>query len=331
MPRKDPLSARESFTPPTFTFRENPTVVWQPPYRCATCDREYDSQERNFYKTHSELYAASNGYGVVCRSCLESYYKHAAEKLHGDEHGALLHIAQMMDWFVSDEIIDDVLAKANAKNPVGQLAMRMNRKGYPEGTYLDSLIQGTVATKRTEYITVEQRLENEEAKLIDAEEEKVDPRAVDLFGIGYDAREYKILLQHYDMLTKQFVNADNVQDSLIKDLCTTKLMQMQQRGDPDAYVKLTRSYQDTLKNSGLKTRSADEYADDESATWGQFIAQVEKFSPAEFYEQDELYKDVDGIGDYIQRFFTRPTLNYFGKTNEKDPEFSLTDEEINGE
>lgn len=320
MPRKGPLSASESFVPPEFA-REDTTKVWQKPYRCSCCNREYDSQQGNFYKTRSDLYSAANGYATVCKKCLDSYYTHSVALLRNDEHQALLHIAQMLDWYVSDQLIDDILANPSTKKPVGELARRLSIKGAPEGTYLDAIVDGVVSVST---------VVSDDAAA-EPEQREADPRAVELFGPGYDPEEYDILIQHYDMLAQQFPTVDYVQDSSLKDLCFNKLLQYQSRGDPDKFVKLVKSYQETLSSTGLKQKSVSDYADEESATWGQFIAQVERLSPADLYEQEELYKDMDGIGDYIQRFFTRSTLNYFGKTNEKDPEYSLTDEEINGD
>lgn len=317
LPKRSPLTAEDTFEPPAFTKKtKDPTVVMQPPYHCHCTYKDYAEQKGNFYVVGGELFAANNGYFPVSKTALEGYYNHLVTET-GDVGMALHRVAQYLDLYINDDMIDSIKA-SNDKNPISKLAILARKNPNTNKTYLDVMREQRIA----EQLRSGKSDEKEQAKI------EVDPRAVELFGIGYEPGEYAILMQHYDMLTKQFENADGVQDSLMRDLCTTKLLQMQQRNDTQAYTQLTKLYADTLKNSGLKTRKADEYADDETATWGQFIAQVEKYSPAEIYEKEDIYKDVDGIGDYITRFFTRSTLNYFGKTDEKDPEFSLTPEEI---
>lgn len=326
VPRKEPMTTAEAFEPPKFTKRiVRPDVVMQPPYYCHCTFKEFQDQKGNFLKTNGDLFAANNGFFPVSTDAMEMYYQHIVDET-GSERIALHRVAQLLDLYINDEIIDAVLAAAAGKNPVGRLCLKSRTKAYADKTYVDTMREEEAARAAAADMISTLRPAN-----VSDDEAESDPRAIELFGIGYRPHEYEILMQHYEMLTKQFENADGVQDSLMRDLCTTKLLQMQSRNDPDAYAKLTKLYSDTLKSSGLKTRTAEDYADDEAATWGQFIAQVERFSPAELYETPDLYKDVDQIGDYIERFFTRPTLNYFGKTNDKDPEFSLTEEEINGE
>ena len=320
VPKKE-LTAADTFEPPQFAKRtKNPDVVMQPPYHCHCNYKDYPEQKGNFFQVQGELFAANNGYFPVSKNAMEGYFQHLVQQT-GDQRIAIHRVAQYLDLYVNDEIIEMMLTAPDGNITVGKLAQRSRMHQYAGKTYLDTMLEGGSPIIE---------LKPEEPEKPTLEQTELD-RAVELFGIGYAPEEYAILLQHYDMLTKQFDNADGVQDSLMRDLCTTKLMQMQARNDPDGYAKLTRLYSDTLKSSGLKTRSVDDTADDEKATWGQFIEQIERFAPAELYQQEELYKDVDGIGDYITRFFTRPTLNYFGKTDEKDPEFSLTDKEVNGE
>lgn len=314
-PKKEPTAA-DTFEPPKFAKRvKNPEAVMQPPYYCHCNYKDYPEQKGNFFQVGGELFKANNGYFPVSKSAMEGYFQHLVQET-GDQRIAIHRVAQYLDLYVNDEIINMMLTAPDGNITVGKLAQRARMSQYAGKTYLDTMLEGQSAITE---------LNKKDDMQVD--EDRLD-HAVKLFGLGYEPDEYMILLQHYEMLQQQFENADGVQDSLMRDLCTTKLMQMRARGDPDAYTKLTKLYADTLKSSGLKTRSADEYSDDEAATWGQFIAQVERYSPAEIYEKEDLYKDEDGIGDYIRRFFTRSALNYFGKTDEKDPEYSLTPEEI---
>ena len=314
---KRELTAQDTFEPPSFAKKKkDPNVVMQAPYFCHCTYKSYPEQKGNFFLVGGELFVANNGYFPVSKDAIEGYFQHLVQQT-GDQRVAIHRVAQYLDLYVNDEIINMMLSAPDGNITVGKLAQRSRMHQYVGKTYLDTMLEGQSAI-------IELNKKDEEPAI----DQAVISKGMDIFGPGYEPEDYAILMQHYDMLTKQFENADAVQDSLMRDLCTTKLMQMKNRDDPDAYSKLSKLYQDTLKNSGLKTRTVDDYADDASATWGQFIAQVERYAPADIYEKEDLYKDVDGIGDYITRFFTRSTLNYFGKTDEKDPEFSLTQDEI---
>lgn len=321
LPRKGPLTATQMFTPPEFA-REDVNKVWQAPYRCSCCNRLYDTQQGNFYKTKSDLYSAANGYLTICKKCGDAYYEHSVVKLRS-EHQALLHIAQMFDWYVSDQMIDEVLANPNTKKPLGELAKRLNRTNAPEGTYLDALIDGVVA------IAPEQSDGDESTETEDA----VNPRAVELFGPGFTAQEYELMVQHYDKLLKQFENADGLQESIILALCQihTAGQIAYIRKDMEGFEKMQRLYNQTVKDDRLKAKKNDANADDDSATWGTILAMVEQYAPADAYQQDDFYRDVDGVDQYMRQTYLRSVANYFGKTDERDPDFSLTDEEILGD
>jgi hypothetical protein len=146
------------------------------------------------------------------------------------------------------------------------------------------------------------------------------------FGTGYTKSEYRAIDLHYTMLKEQAASDDIVTDSLIKDLCAIKVQQNRalQSGNAEQYEKMTKLYQSTLSSANLNPKNAkDTKLNDPDECWGVLVRNVEKYVPADIYKDDKLFKDFDGIKDYITRFLYRPFKNLFTKQYEKDPEFSI--------
>lgn len=314
-----PPTAAEKFQPPEFTKKPvNPDVIIQPPYYDLCTAKMYEVQDGNFYTTPSELFAGNTTFYPISKASLDKYYIHLLYKLDHNQEMALDRIAQLMDLYVNDELIATAISASEKKSPVGILVRYCNMVQYRGKTYMDTMIERFEAQEK-------------ERKRNAGEVVDTDKRAIELFGFGYKPDEYAILLQHYEMLTKQFSNADGVQDAMIKDLCDIKVMQMNAKssGDADGYSKLTKLYQDTLKNSGLKLRSDDTaFSNDENACFGVWRGMIEQHCPAEIYQDTKLFEDVDSVKDYFRRFILRPVINFFSGRNEMDPEYNLTEEEM---
>lgn len=54
---------------------------------------------------------------------------------------------------------------------------------------------------------------------------------------------------------------------------------------------------------------------------------IEKYTPAEYYKNQELFKDYDNIKDYFDRFILRPLKNLMHGTVDRDYEYRVKEEE----
>ena len=286
-------------------------------YRCSDCGDFYPDQ-KNFYRSMSPLFSGNNGYFPVCKTCVRNYYDYLVEYYSGNEEKALDRMCSVMDLYYSDALA--VASKGvNTSTPrISSYISKTQMKQYSDKgtTYLDTI-------KDRNNCTIENFDDIEEVN--ESGEKVVSPRLIKQWGFGYEPEEYSLLQEHYKMLTTQFTNADAVQDALIKDLCTIKVLQTRamKKGDPDSFDKFTKLYHSTLKAGGLKTRSETDNVGDADACWGNFVLDVEKFVPAEIYKDKTLFDDVDGIKDYFNRFIVRPFKNFFTGSTDEDEEFSI--------
>ena len=161
-----------------------------------------------------------------------------------------------------------------------------------------------------------------------SEESTISASAVDRWGIGFTEADYKLLDDHYRLLKKFNPNCDNNQEIFVKDLCYTKLLQMKAmrgEGKSDDFDKYTRLYRDTFKQAGLKTIQETDNSSEE--TLGVTLATIAQYTPEEYYKDKKLYKDFDGLGEYIKRFITRPLRNLQHGTTDRDPEYCVKDKD----
>lgn len=287
-------------------------------YRCTVCGKMFRVQKGNFYVSHSMLYEGNNGFITVCRACSEKYYTYLTDFLSGNEEKALDRICSTFDWYYSDEIVASSkkisATQSRLSVYVRQMNLTQNRdKGI---TYLD-----TIRDRSTGVIDTVEDLE----EINESGEKVISSKLIKQWGFGYEPEEYSMLAEHYKILTTQFTNADAVQDALIKDLCTIKVLQNRamKKGDADSFDKFTKLYHSTLKAGGLKTRSETDTLDDENACWGNFVKDIEVHVPADIYMNKKIFDDVDKVKEYFDRFILRPVKNFFSGSRIQDSEFSV--------
>ena len=86
---------------------------------------------------------------------------------------------------------------------------------------------------------------------------------------------------------------------------------------------LSNSYKAMFEAAELKADSADISND----SFGRWIMDIEKYCPAEFYQDKKKYHDFFGIVEYIERFMFRPLKNLIFGTKEKEKEYWINDED----
>ena len=288
-------------------------------FMCTCCGKKYTTQKNNFSKSASPLYQSNDGYLNICNSCRDAYYYRLVDLYNGNQAHAIRHFCQQFDIIFHEDALTasrqisadrSRISHYQAKKNLGQTA----RIG---STYIDG-IKYDYQNKLDDVIE-----SREQAK---SEDSTITASAVDRWGVGFTEADYKLLDEHYRMLKKYNPNCDNNQEIFIKDLCYTKLLQMKAmrgEGKSDDFDKYTRLYRDTFKQAGLKTIQETDNSSEE--TLGVTLSIISQYTPEEYYRDKKLYKDFDGLGDYIKRFITRPLRNLQHGTTDRDTEYCVKD------
>lgn len=286
---------------------------------CVCCGKHYKLRKGNFPHTLSPLFAANDGYLPICKHCVDSYYNQLVEFFSGNEEKAMERITQIADWYYLDDIWASTRKISADRSRVGAYPSKMQLPQWTmKGTtYLDTL--------RDRASVVLQSYDNFE-ELKEQGETGVSKAQLKRWGLGFEEAEYRQLDEHYKSLCEKIDTTDVIQDNLARDLCEIKIQQIRARNKPDAdmFQKFTKLYQETLKSANLKVKSGEmSTLTDAEVCWGNFVRDVEKYAPAEIYMDRQLFSDVDGIKEYLERFVLRPVRNFFMGTREMDPEFSI--------
>lgn len=154
--------------------------------------------------------------------------------------------------------------------------------------------------------------------------------AIKKWGAGFKAEDYAEMNRHYALLKAANPRADGNQKNYIMDCCRIKMHQLKasRDGSLDSFQKMTELYTKTY-NAG-KLKSVGDGALAEDFTFGVTAETIEKYTPAEYYKNKELYRDFDNIGEYAERHIFRPLKNIILGTRDKDHEFYVKDEEDGG-
>lgn len=277
-------------------------------HRC--CDCGIVKPDNEFHKSNSRLFSGL-GHVPICRDCLEQEYR-KYRLMYNDDQKAMRRICMLIDVYYSEKIFqscnhdgDGVVSGYIAKTRIGRNRGR---------TFDTSIEEGLITLDASDTNTKEE-----------VQEETISPRLISKWGVGLLKDEYDELEKHYKYLKDSNPNCDSNQEIFITELCYTKMQQMKaiREGNVDDYKKLSDTYRNTFSQAKLQT-GKDQSASD-SFTLGVTIETIEKYTPAEYYKDKTLYKDMDGIGDYAKRFILRPLRNLMHGTHDRDEEYHVID------
>lgn len=288
-------------------------------FTCLCCGKHYERQKPNFPASFSPLFAANNGKLPWCKKCVDQYYDQLAGYFSGNEEKAIERMCQLADWYYSDQTWAMTANHPSDSTRAGMYPSKMQlSQNIRNGTtYLDTIRERASAVIQ-DYDEFEDLQEQGETG--------ITKRQIKTWGLGYEEAEYKQLDEHYRSLRDVIDTSDMVQDTLARDLCEIKIQQIRARnkGDADTYQKFVKLYQDTLKTVNIQAKKSEaEMMNDDHACWGNLVRDMERYCPAEYYKDKQLYRNEDGFKDYLARIVARPVRNFFLGTREMDQEFCI--------
>lgn len=290
--------------------------------KCCCCGETLSITK--YYKSYSNFY--SKGILPICKDCFGRKFGEYARVFKSNKI-AMQRMCMAFDIYFNETAFDKCDTKDDAV--VGKYFRNLNLGQHSEKSFDDSLKDGIFefSGERKKVNGVRVAYVDEYDNVQEETDVKINPKDIEQWGIGFEPSDYIVLNNHYKTLKKANTNTDDNQEIFIKDLCYAKMLQMKalRKNDIDNYNRLTDSYRKTFQQSGIKV--VKESSSVEDVSFGVSIDTIERYTPAEFYKNQNLYKDFDGIGDYIRRFLLRPLRNLQFGTTDKDNEFYVKNEE----
>jgi len=134
------------------------------------------------------------------------------------------------------------------------------------------------------------------------------------WGTGCSEEEYSFLEGEYNDWAKTKDTEEKSVAILIKELCLQELKIRRKRNEGQDISKqdletLTMIMDKAAVSPGiLKENTSNKSAN----AYGVWLKDIETFTPAEWIENQKLFKDIEGIDQYVNRHFGRALKNYVG-------------------
>lgn len=290
-------------------------------YKCFCCGKGYNGQQKNnFHKSPSPLFQSNDGFLPWCKECTDKYMVGLTALYSGNEEHAIEHFCIQSDWVYDIEPMKAAREISSDRSRISHYAAKKNLNVGGKKSYIDSL-KCSYENKQHEAIQSKEEIKEKEVS--------VTGTAIDRWGVGLTEWDYNILEDHYKMLKKNNPNCNNNQEIFIKSLCNINwLMSKMLRSkncDTSKYSTLVDQYSKTFNKAGLMTIAEKDASNDE--TFCMTLGFISDYTPEEFYQNKELYKDWDNIGEYIDRHITRPMINLETGSDIRDTEYFVPEDD----
>ena len=134
------------------------------------------------------------------------------------------------------------------------------------------------------------------------------------WGKELDDEDYQFLESEYSSWAKTKDTDDKATDILIKEICLHQLNMKKSREDGDGIKKSDVDILTTLMDKCNVTpdRQKENSSNKSANAYGSWVKEIETLSPAEWVENKKMFKDVEGIDQYVKMTYDRAVKNYIG-------------------
>ena len=247
----------------------------------------------NFYQA-TDRYLDSNGYMSVCKDCVNEML----DKMlitEGTLERALLKVCRVMNVKYDERVIQAFQKGLNTREEHGQevrgifglYKSKLSSVGPRSGN-------GTEPTTDQDFTFYEP--DNEAVKRIMEVEMEEKEYFEDTWGQGMTPDDYQFLENEFTKWKRTTKCDSQGEIILVKELCykQNEIRKLRIEGKSvDASVK---SLQEIMKNSALTPALQNAASSGKNAeTFGNWVKEIEAMEPAEWYQDQTKYRDMDGI------------------------------------
>lgn len=290
------------------------TTVKNETYKCWCCGTEFKKLQGNFTPTNFPLFK-NYGFYPVCRRCTDKFFPEMVAFFDGSEEKAIEFICMMYGLYFNESPLAASRKISEHRSRMHTYISKINIKPWVGLSWLDTL--------KERFIESEKPIENmDDIEDVDSQY-KLTPKMIKFWGAGYEPKVYTTLQGYYDELLKLCVEKPDVKkQKMMKNLCLLEYqMSVNIQAGKDIGT-LSNSYKTMFEAAELKA----DVADTSNDTFGRWIMDIEKYSPAEYYKDKNKYHDFFGIIEYIERFMFRPLKNLVFGEKEKEKEYWINEE-----
>lgn len=266
---------------------------------CTRCGNSGD-----FYIGKSDLYKFYEKI-PFCKKCIEEIYNELV-KIHSDYKKAIYFLCRKLDIPFKNTVYDGAVKESSIKGwSIQQTYMKQINSFSDKNNYGTCFDDSDLFDNNS--------IDNGKSIVsFDISEYEQADESIKLFwGFGFSDKDYAFLEQEL-FNWKQTHKCDNQSEiTLLREICITILEIRNVRADKNSTKDLKKELQDLMKTASVDPAKANAASAGKSLdAFGIWIKDIEQFTPAEWYEQQEKYKDMDGFIPYIKNYIIRPIENF---------------------
>lgn len=306
--------------------------------KCRYCTNEKDS--KRFYK--SQDFLDTDGKLSICIDCCTYIFNHFYQ-LHGRIDIALYEVCKCVNIRYDSKAYSSLM-KALEKNSMQNVIKEINGEYSDDDNEDQSIEQIAVNTRTSLFGKYYQILQNIYRNSEDFdltfdvykndrpegyEDKSTDKPVTEVldelysnklsmlekkWGKELDDEDYQFLESEYSSWAKTKDTDDKATDILIKEICLHQLNMKKSREDGDGIKKSDVDILTTLMDKCNVTpdRQKENSSNKSANAYGSWVKEIETLSPAEWVENKKMFKDVEGIDQYVKMTYDRAVKNYIG-------------------
>lgn len=275
--------------------------------RCTNpeCSKK-DRKISDFYNSKNSIFV--DGKVPICKECIK---KMVDVKDIKTVYNFLKNVNLVFDVSIWNSCLE-----SNRKDKIGEYMRRINSMIQYKGlTWDDSIFDEKNNKSQTGTDTLYEIEEDKPFKITIEMQRK--------WGKNLPPDEYEFLENNFNEWVNRCTCEDFTQEKIFRNICWKELEIKRARESNAPTDKLEKTLRDFMSDGQVTPKDMNNNKEENVRTIGMIIKDIEMYEPAEFYQDKELYKDVDGFGKYLDLFVFRSMKNLI--TNSDD---FLTDEEI---
>ncbi len=274
---------------------------------CRKCTEHKKADE--FYSA-TDLFLDTNGKMSVCKSCIDDVYTHFYEVTRSVDE-AILKTCRVLNVIYIPSSVEAVKTSIENKldggkdiNNVFGLYKRMLSPHARGGTPNNAGAEDLTFTEPSAKVIEEIREFS-----IGSDEEVAELK--EAWGVGLSTDDYEFLEKELADWKRTHKCDNKSEELLLKEICWKELAIKKAREDGKSTAALVKELQDIMKTAAVDPAKANAASGGKSAdSFGVWIKDIEQLSPAEWWKDQSLFKDVDDIKKYAEEFITAPIRKF---------------------
>jgi len=270
---------------------------------CSCCGKP--KNEKNYYSSKSKIFIFFQRL-PICKDCIDDLFEELLKRTSYNIEKALYYLCMRLDYPFIYSVVE---AAKKQTEKTGTLIHRVyiqkiNSFGevnnYGE-TFIDGEQMNILTAKTDDDILVDDELSQIE----------IDDDLKIFWGYGFTPKDY-VFLELELANWKQTHKCDNHAElTLLKEICIKILDIRNKRASNESTSKEQKELQDLMKTASVDPAKANIASAGKSHdAFGVWVKDIEQFRPAEWFEQQEKYVDMDGFKPYLKNYVYRPIENF---------------------